>query len=98
MTSKNIFLLLLLFIVQFVFAQKEKWIQGKIIVKDATPQGVHIINLVNEKETISNEKGEFNIEAKTDDLLVFSSKHLDYQRKIIEDNDYKSASISIEMT
>jgi len=98
MTLKNSFLILLFLVSQFVFCQSEKRIHGKIVVKDASPQGVHVINLVNEKETISDDKGEFNIDAKTDDLLVFSSNHLDYMRKIIEDDDYKSGSITIEMT
>jgi len=98
MSSKIIFSIIFYIISQLAFCQTEKIIHGRIIVKDVSPQGVHIINLVNEEETVSNEKGEFNIVAKTDDLLVFSSNHLDYQRKIIEEDDYKSGSVSIEMT
>src|SRR5436190_12533757 len=98
MTSKTIFLIILSLLSQFAFCQNEKWIHGKIIVKDATPKGVHIINLVNEKETVSDIRGEFDIEAKIDDLLIFPSDNLDYQRKIIEKEDYNRASITIEMT
>lgn len=82
----------------FIFSQQEKIIKGKISVKDATPQGVHIINLVNEKETISDAVGDFSIAAKPDDVLVFSAIHLDLMRKIIEDSDYKSGIFSVVMT
>ncbi len=98
MSSKIIFSIIFFLINQFAFCQNEKLIHGKILVKDASPQGVLIINLMNEKETVSNEKGEFSIEAKIDDLLIFPSNHLDYQRKIIEEEDYKLGSIKIEMT
>lgn len=98
MKIKSTFLLFLSFLTQFVFSQNEKLIHGKIIVKDATPQGVHIINLMNEKETVSDTNGAFSIMAKLDDLLVFSNVHLDYMRKIIELQDYNSSLVLIEMT
>jgi hypothetical protein len=98
MNCKNTFFLLFSFFTIVGFSQSEKIIAGKILVKNATPSGVHIINLVNEKEVISNEKGEFKILAKVDDLLVFSSLTLDYQRKIIEVEDYNNGFITMEMT
>ena len=99
MRQKNTLLyFLLLLIPAFTFSQEEKTIKGKIIVKDATPQGVHIINLVNEKEAISDAAGDFSIVVKPDDVLVFSSIHLDYMRKIIEVADYNLGSFSIVMT
>ena len=88
----------LLFVTQFVFSQNEKLLDGNILVKDATPQGVHIINLMNEKETVSDSKGAFSILAKPDDLLVFSASHLDYMRKIVETSDYNSDQITVDMT
>lgn len=98
MRSNSTFPILLLFVAQFVCSQNEKLLQGRIVVKDATPQGVHIINLMNEKETVSDSQGVFSIEAKSDDLLVFSADHLDYMRKIIEASDYDSPVLIIEMT
>ena len=98
MKSNSTFPIFLIFITQFVFSQSEKLLHGKILIKDATPQGVHIINLMNEKETVSDSKGAFSIVAKPDDLLVFSANHLDYMRKIIETSDYDSAVLQIEMT
>ncbi len=97
MPSKIIFSIIFFLISQFAFCQNEKIIHGKIVVKDASAQSVSIINLANEKETVSNEKGEFSIEAKIGDQLVLSSNYLDSQRKIITEVDYKSGSVNIEM-
>lgn len=98
MKSTITFQITLFFITHFVFSQDEKLLHGKIIVKDATSQGVHIINLTNEKESVSDSQGAFSIVAKPDDLLVFSANHLDYMRKIIEIQDYNLTVFMIEMT
>ena len=81
-----------------VFSQKEKIIQGKIVVKDSKREGIRVINLVNEKEAITDAHGSFSILAKPDDLLVFSAEFLDYMRKIVEYSDYNKGTIEIEMT
>ena len=81
-----------------VFSQKEKIIQGKIVVKDSKREGIRVINLVNEKEAITDAFGNFSILAKPDDLLVFSAEFLDYMRKIVEYSDYNKGTIEIEMT
>jgi len=93
-------LFLLLFICQLTFAQTdgEKILHGKIIVASSSFAGVTIINLVNEKTTISDSDGEFYILAKAEDLLVFSSVNLDYHRQIIEEEDLKSDILVIKMT
>jgi len=90
--------ILLLFITQFAFPQDEKLLHGRIVVRDAMLQGVHIISLMNEKEAISDSNGAFSILAKPEDLLVFSARHLDYMRKIIETSDYNASVLLIEMT
>jgi hypothetical protein len=87
-----------MFLNMFVFGQKSVKITGTIRVDDAKPSGVHIINLNTEKEVVSDENGIFIIDVHTDDLLVFSSNHLDYMRKIVDEEDFKNAAISIEMT
>ncbi|CAM4000678.1 hypothetical protein FLAN108750_04390 [Flavobacterium antarcticum] len=97
MRSK-LFLIILLCSSAAVFAQKEKLIQGKISVKDSKLEGIRVINLVNEKEAITDEAGNFSILAKPDDLLVFSAEFLDYMRMIVEESDYNKGSIEIKMT
>ena len=68
------FLFFLLFC-QITFGQTngEKILHGKISVASGIVEGVTIVNLVNEKSTISDSNGEFYILAKAEDLLVFSS-------------------------
>lgn len=91
-------ILFFLFINTFVFAQKSVKIKGIIRVADAKPSGVHVINLNTEQEVISDENGIFSMEVHADDLLVFSANHLDYMRKIMEEEDLKSGTITVEMT
>ncbi len=86
------------FFFHFGFSQEEKPIKGKIIIKDAIPNNIVILNLVNEKESTSNVKGEFTIVAKPEDVLVFHAPNLDTQRKILETKDYDSGFFIIEMT
>ena len=83
---------------QFAFSQEEKLIKGKIVVKDAMVSGVKVVNLVTEKEVVTNDKGEFIIGVKPEDLLVFSALHLDHMRKFIEEEDYNSELLIIQMT
>lgn len=91
---------LFLFLCQISFGQTggEKLLHGKIVVESENVAGVNIVNLVNEKSTNSDSNGNFFILAKADDLLVFSSVNLEYQRRIIDENDLKSDIIVIKMT
>lgn len=95
---KTTSLLFFLLINAFVFAQKSVKIKGTIRVNDAKTSDVHIINLTTEEETISDLNGFFEIEVHVDDLLVFSANHLDYMRKIIEEEQVKNGTITVEMT
>lgn len=95
---KNSSILILLFIQSIVFAQNKIMLKGTVIVPDAKPSGVHVINLNTEQEVVSDENGLFSIEVHVDDLLVFSASHLDYMRKIVEEDDFKKGTIKVEMT
>lgn len=94
----KLFLLLIIFSSVSVFSQKEKLIQGKITVENSKLDGIRVINLVNEKETITDAGGKFSILAKPDDLLVFSAEFLDYMRKIVEESDYSNGRVEVLMT
>ncbi len=85
---------------QIIFGQTavEKVIHGKIIAESKGVEGVTVVNLVNEKSTVSDGNGEFYILAKAEDLLVFSSVNLDYYRKIIEEEDLRQEVVIIKMT
>ncbi len=96
MKNKCIFIFLLFS--TMLFSQTQKRMQGKISVKNSKLDGVRVINLMTEKEAITNQNGEFFILAKPDDLLVFSADFLDYMRKIVEVEDYNKGFLEIEMT
>ena len=93
---RNNIVLILFFVFQTSFAQ-ETMLHGKISANGNFTEGITIINLVNEKSTISDAKGEFSILAKEDDLLVFSSMNFEYKRKMISKGDVDSEKIAIEM-
>lgn len=75
----------------------EKLIQGIIAADDALLSGIDVVNLGNEKVTVTNSKGEFSILAKADDILVFSSKSLEMRRVLIDEDDLKSGTITVNM-
>lgn len=100
MRTNNIVILILFLFSQITFGQTgdEKLIHGKIRVESGNVEGVTIINLVNEKSTVSDGNGDFFILVKADDLLVFSAVNLEYFRRIIEKKDLKSEVLIIKMT
>jgi len=77
--------------------RNEKLLQGIIAADDALLSGIDVVNLGNEKVTVTNSKGEFFILAKADDILVFSSKSLEMRRLLIDEDDLKSGTITVNM-
>ena len=77
--------------------RNEKLLQGIIAADDALLSGIDVVNLGNEKVTVTNRKGEFSILAKDDDILVFSSKSLEMRRLLIDEDDLKSGTITVNM-
>jgi hypothetical protein len=84
---------------QITFGQSnEKILHGKIVADSASVVGIDVVNLGNEKVTVTNNKGEFSILAKVDDILVFSSMTLEMKRMLVDEDDLKSETITIYMT
>ena len=98
--KENYFLIFCLLITFLVHAQERErvLINGKIIVESAPVEGVHVLNLVTEKASVSNALGEFQLAVKEDDLLVFSAVNLNYWRKSIRESDIKNGYFEVEMT
>lgn len=98
--AKNYIIILLAFSTFFSQAQNmtEKVINGIIIADSSSVEGVHILNLVNEKSTVTDRNGKFSITAKEDDLLVFSAIHLEYARKSVLKSDYNSGTLTVRLT
>lgn len=92
------FLYLIISILTTVYSYGQKIIYGVVKVENASAEGIHVTNLVSEKATITNEKGEFWLEVKEDDLIVFSAVHLNYWRKSISSTDIKNGKIEIVMS
>ena len=97
---KNWFIVLLFFTTICTWSQtsNEKLLRGKIVADSASVAGIDVVNLGNEKATITNNKGEFSILAKVDDILVFSSMTLEMKRMLVDEDDLKSETIIIYMT
>lgn len=93
----SMILFVLLSQISFCQTSVEKLLHGKILVESGNPGGVSIINLVNEKSTVSDNNGEFSILAKAGDLLVFSAVNLEYHRRTIEENDLTSDVVLVKM-
>ncbi|AWI24673.1 hypothetical protein [Flavobacterium pallidum] len=96
MRKSNIFLPICLLLLQLLFSQ-ERDIAGKISVRDGSPSNVHIVNVANEKEVVSDSEGNFMIPANVDDVLVLSAEHLEFQRIIVEKSMYYKGKIDITM-
>ena len=74
---KNIFFLLFIFLMSniSVLAQNDyrTWIRGKVIYKNVNVPNANVINNTSQRATITNNDGEFEIEVKLNDKLIFSS-------------------------
>ncbi len=97
---KNWFVVLLFFATFCTWSQtsNEKILHGKIVADSASVAGIDVVNLGNEKVTVTNNKGEFSVLAKADDILVFSSMTLEMKRMLVDEDDLKSETITIYMT
>ena len=97
---KNWFVVLLLFMTFCTWSQtsNEKILHGKIVADSASVAGIDVVNLGNEKVTVTNNKGEFYILGKADDILVFSAMTLEMKRMLVDEDDLKSETITITMT
>jgi len=91
-------LFFLVFFTSIGIAQTRKQIQGKIVVRDASPSAVLILNLNTQVEVKSDSDGLFSILAMPDDVLLFSSKNLDFMRKILDQEKYNKGVLNVEMT
>jgi len=91
-------LLFLFSLPNFFLAQTNIELKGQLICANASLENIHIINLTNKKTAISDANGKFIIEAKVDDLLVFSAIHIDYWRQSVKENEVKNKTITVKLT
>ena len=69
----------LLLATNFIFSQDDyrTWIKGKVLYKNVNVSSANVINNTSQQATTTNDDGEFEIEVKLNDKLIFSS--LQYQ-------------------
>jgi len=58
------------------------WLRGKILYQNTNVIAANVVNTTTQKATISDDNGEFAVEVKMDDELVFSS--VQYQIKVVK--------------
>jgi hypothetical protein len=91
-------LFLSLFIVfQFGYSQTEKTRKGKVVSENFPLQGVEILNLRSKKTTITDMNGDFSIEAKAKDTLMFIAKNYQYKKLILEKEHDEKTNLLISL-
>ena len=86
----NIFFLIA---INFTYSQNDyrTWIKGKVLYKNVNVGSANVINNTSQQATTTNDDGEFEIEVKLDDKLIFSSvqyqiRELNITKEILQRN------------
>lgn len=97
--KNNSLLFALLLFFQFVSGQSvvEKQILFKVLTDSTAIENVNIVNIRNEKVTVSDKNGAFTMNVNVGDVLVLSAVNLETKRKTISQENLKSEMISIKM-
>src|SRR5690606_10871001 len=72
-------------------------IRGQVFIADSDASGVHVINLSKNRVTITNSKGEFQLEAQVNDTISFSLIGYSNRKLIITENIIKGEKIYIQL-
>lgn len=78
------YLLIFILFAPLAMAQSDyrTWLRGKILYQNANVTAANVVNTATQKATISDDNGEFAIEVKMEDELIFTS--LQYQIKVVK--------------
>ena len=83
----------LLLATNFTFSQDDyrTWIKGKVLYKNVNVTSANVINNTSQQATTTNDEGEFEIEVKLNDKLIFSSvqyqiRELNITKEILQRN------------
>lgn len=82
------------FISAFGFSQT-KLIHGKVSYQDSYQKNIDVINFTSKNIVQTNASGEFDIEAKINDVLVLMSENFADQKYIIKKQDFEKGSVLI---
>lgn len=79
------------------FSQTEKPIQGKVSYQDSYQKNIDVINFTTKKFTQTNTSGEFAINAKVGDVLIFMSTDFADQKYKLTQQDFEKGTVSIKL-
>jgi hypothetical protein len=74
-----------------------KLIHGKVSYQDSYQKNIDVINYTTKKITKTNTLGEFNIEAKVNDILVFMSENFSDQKYYIKQDDFEKGYLTVRL-
>jgi hypothetical protein len=96
---KQRLLIFCLFISTLLLAQdsERKILRGAVIYRNVNVVGVNIVNNTTSKGTTTNQKGEFEILVKVDDILVFSSVQYTIREIVITDKIINNNRLVVEV-
>ena len=86
-------ILFILFSFDLSFSQNDyrTWIRGKVLYKNVNVNSANVVNNTSQMATTTNDEGEFEIEVKLNDKLIFSSvqyqiRELSITKEILQKN------------
>lgn len=100
MKKNGLLFLFTYFIFQVLFAQDSKQITGIVqnSADDKTLSNVHVINLSSVKGVITNNNGEFKINAKVNDTLYFTYLGFEPQKEVVTNDWVKYGNVNVALT
>ena len=93
---KKLFFYFLIFPV-LGFSQNDTIIKGKIVSESNLLEDIHVINLTENKGTVTDSRGYFQIKAKVSDTLQFSAINLKAIRYVLKESDLNKDLLFIKM-
>lgn len=94
---KTILLTICLFTCFLSFSQGGKTIHGKVSYQGSYQKNIDVINFTTRKMTQTNELGEFIIDAKLNDILIFMSENFADQKYKLTAEDFEKPTILINL-
>ena len=86
MEKNSLFIFILFLISQS--GSSQTLLKGKVISDASSLDGIHVINLTNEKSTITEKGGFFSILAKATDTLMFSGMQVKGMQVVLKQSDF----------
>src|SRR6056297_2964483 len=94
--KKLFFIFILLIFSTHLYSQESVMLKGKILT-DSIEAPIHIINITAEKGTVTEANGEFSVEVKENDLLLFSSVQFRKKEILITPQILSTGYLEIEL-